>query len=228
MRAAVFSGFLFYNIMQHYELLYIVPVKFAGAELEKIQDKVKEIIKKADGQIDYEENLGKKKLAYVIKNNFQGFYIINEFDVETDQIKALNDKLKLTSEVLRHLIIKKKKLTEDERKKDAHKKEGKVSKMAAQFDIEKQLEDTKSVTVDKKEEPVAKKSEVETKETRNLKLETEEKEEPVAEKPKVEAPAESETKPEEVAEEKKKKDDGKIKLEDLDKKLDEIIDSDII
>jgi len=188
----------------HYELLYIVSVKFAGAELEKIQTKVKELIQKEGGQIDHEEDFGKKKLAYPIKHNYQGFYIINEFDIEADKVKTLNEKLKLTSEVLRYLIVSKKKLTEEEKKNKENKKQKteEESNLSDQFNIEKQL-DTKP--------------KVETKEDKETKPE-ETKTETKKEK--------KEDKKEETTTEKKEND--KIKLDDLDKKLDEIIDSNVI
>lgn len=197
-------------MIQYYELIYIIPVKFAGKEFDKIQDKVKGIIQKDGGQIVYEENLGKKKLSYAIKHNTQGFYIINEFNAEADKVKSINEKIRLTPEVIRHLIFKKKKLTEEDRKKEKEKKERKEKRedkkttMTDQFDIEKQLEDDSSKTeaiagVEKKEENI----EIEIQKQENTKTQKHEN---------------TET----------KKQENKIKLEDLDEKLDTIINDNLI
>lgn len=184
--------------MQYYELIYIIPVKFAGKEFEKIQNKIKEIIQQEGGQIAYEESLGKKKLSYVIKRNSQGFYIVNEFEVESNRIKTINEKIKLTQEIIRHLIFRKKKITEEERKKAKEKKERKEYKkttMTEQFNIEKQLEGDSSKTeiseIEKKEE--------------NIEIEIQKHEN-------------TET----------RKQENKIKLEDLDEKLDTIINDNLI
>lgn len=133
--------------MKHYELLYIVPVKFAGPELDNIQNKVKDIIAKEGAQIDYEENLGKKRLAYQIKHNFQGFYIINEFNAEPEKLKAINNRLTLLSEILRHLIIAQEPMTQEERAKQKQQQMSQTrtdkkdeTSMAGQFNIESQLE----------------------------------------------------------------------------------------
>lgn len=185
--------------MQYYELIYIIPVKFAGKEFERIQNKVKEIIQKEGGQIVYEENLGKKKLSYTIKRNSQGFYIINEFDIESDRIKNVNQKITLTKEVIRHLIVKKKKFTDEERQREKEKREKRETKkddknikMTEQFDIEKQLGDS------------------------SIKTETLQ-----------EIKDEKETDAKKIARF-AKKEEQKIKLEDLDKKLDTIINDNII
>ena len=149
--------------MSHYELLFIVSQQYTEEEAEKINTQVKELIKAQGGEITLEDNLGKKKLAYQINHIGHGYYLLLEFDIENDKIKKLNDDLKLTNEVLRHLITVKKLKTVEQLKKEAKIKEK----------IEKKIE----------EETTAKEKE-----------EKEEKEE----KP-------------------------KIKLEELDKKLDEIL-----
>ncbi|MFH1187561.1 MAG: 30S ribosomal protein S6 [bacterium] len=193
-------------MMQYYELIYIIPVKFAGKEFEKIQNKVKEIIQKDGGQIVFEENLGKKKLSYAIKHNTQGFYIINEFDIESDKIKSVNEKIKLTPEVIRHLIFKKKKLTEEDRKKEKEKKERKEKRedkkttMTDQFDIERQLEDSGPKPeaieeVEKQQEEPKEEQNIETQKHENTKT---------------------------------RKQENKIKLEDLDEKLDTIINDNLL
>lgn len=192
-------------MIQYYELIYIIPVKYAGKEFEKIQNKIKEIIQQEGGQIAYEENLGKKKLSYSIKRNSQGFYIINEFEIESDKAKNVNNKIKLTQEVIRHLILKKKKLTDEERQKEKIKREkqetqkdSKNIKMTEQFNIEKQLCDS------------------------NIKPEIPQKEED-AELMHIE----KETYAKKISGS-EKKEEHKIKLEDLDKKLDTIINDNII
>jgi small subunit ribosomal protein S6 len=195
-------------MIQYYELIYIVPVKFAGGEFEKIQNKIKEIIQKEKGQIAREKNLGKKKLAYPIKHNFQGFYVINEFETETEKIKTINEKIKLVPEVIRHLIFKKKKLTEEEIENSKKKKKSKESKMADQFNIEKQIEN--SGAQPEKEE--ASTDEIKTN-IEKVKVENIEK-------------TESENEKEKIFE--KKKEDKKIRLEDLDEKLDTIINDNLI
>lgn len=205
-------------MIQYYELIYIIPVKFAGKEFDKIQDKVKGIIQKDGGQIVYEENLGKKKLSYAIKHNTQGFYIINEFDAEADKVKSINEKIRLTPEVIRYLIFKKKKLTEEDRKKEKEKKERKEKRedkkttMTDQFDIEKQLEDDSPKT-----EATAEIEKAEVEKNEQLEPEKQEAKQEVAQEAEVEKTYVS-----------KKKQENKIKLEDLDEKLDTIINDNLI
>ncbi|MBT4722451.1 30S ribosomal protein S6 [Candidatus Falkowbacteria bacterium] len=178
---------------EHYELTYIVSIKYLENDLVKVGNQVKEILKEATAEITKEEDLGKRKLAYPIKHIHQGTYLVLEFDMPKENLKKVNDQLAITNEVLRHLIIKKKVRTAAEIAKE---------------------EAAKARLVKDKEKEDAKEAE-ETKE----KIEKQEK-------------AATETVKKEIAPSVEiastKKDDKKSTLDDLDKKLDEILKDDVL
>lgn len=103
-----------------YELLYLIPAPLTEKDLPNVSKKVKEIIEKLGGKINKEENLGNKKLAYPIKQIYRGFYLLLNFEIGPEKLKELDQKLKLISEILRHLITKaiKEKKVKPSRKKD--------------------------------------------------------------------------------------------------------------
>lgn len=92
-------------MLNQYELLYIVPAQFTEDELTPVKQKVREVIEKAGGKISLEDNLGKKKLAYPIKKMFQGYYLLNHFEMESSGIEAFEKDLRLTDHVLRHMVV---------------------------------------------------------------------------------------------------------------------------
>ena len=102
--------------MPHYELLYLLPATYAEEELAPIKEKIKALIKHRGGQITAEDSLGKRKLAYPVKKFRQGYYLLNEFDIEPQALNALNNDLRLTNEVLRHTIVIKKPIRFNARK----------------------------------------------------------------------------------------------------------------
>ena len=91
----------------HYELLCIIPAKYTDDELLPVKEKIREYITKSQGNVTFEDNLGKKKFAYPIQKAFQGYYLVYEFNANSDTVKKLGEDLKLYNEILRHLIIKK-------------------------------------------------------------------------------------------------------------------------
>jgi len=93
-------------MVNHYELLYLIPAKFTDDELEPIKQKVRQIIEKSGATVTHEESLGKRRLAYVIKQESFGYYLLMEFDLEGADLRKLDNEIKLTEEVMRHTIVK--------------------------------------------------------------------------------------------------------------------------
>ncbi len=111
----------------HYEMLYIVANKYSEDELKPIVENVNKTIEKEGGKITYEESWGKKKLAYPIQHFHYGYYTVVEFDIPAKKMAKLNDLFRMSAEILRHMIVSKKKLSEEEIKKKQEEKE-KLSK----------------------------------------------------------------------------------------------------
>jgi len=88
-----------------YEILYIIPGKYTDEEIGAITEKVKGILTEAGASVAETHHLGKRKLAYPIKHVRHGNYVLSYFEAETDIISKINATLRLTGEVLRHLIV---------------------------------------------------------------------------------------------------------------------------
>ncbi len=100
-----------------YELLFIVPNNFTEEEAKAIITKVEGVVTEQGAKIAYSEFWGKKKLAYIIKQNHYGYYSLCEFDAERDTIAKIDRTLRLSQEVLRHQIVSTAVLTDAERAK---------------------------------------------------------------------------------------------------------------
>ena len=89
-----------------YELIYIVSPEVADEELESRIEAINQFISGRNGAVDEVEKWGKKKLAYPIKHFLEGNYVLTRFKISPAQCKELESNLKITEEVLRHLLIK--------------------------------------------------------------------------------------------------------------------------
>lgn len=115
--------------MQNYELLYIVPNQYTDDEAQKIKQKIDGLLKSNGAVIGFEEDMGKKKLAYPIGQSAHGYYFLTEFEMEDGtKIAGINNDLRLDKEILRAQIITKQKLTPEQIEK-AKKHEAARSKM---------------------------------------------------------------------------------------------------
>jgi small subunit ribosomal protein S6 len=75
-------------------------------DLEKASQKVAKIIVDNKGTINAEDNWGKRKLAYKIKNNDHAVYVFYNLYLPSPAIKKIEANLNITDEVIRFLITK--------------------------------------------------------------------------------------------------------------------------
>ena len=93
--------------MRDYEVLYIVR---ADIDDDKVQDAVKRVntlIERSGGAADRTNVWGKRKLAYDVKHQKDGSYVLQDFQLDPNRVPELEASLKITEEVLRHLIVRK-------------------------------------------------------------------------------------------------------------------------
>ena len=93
--------------MRDYEVLYIVR---ADLDDDKVQDAVKRVntlIQRSGGTIEQTNLWGKRKLAYEVKHQKEGSYVLQDFQLDPNRVPELEASLKITEEVLRHLIVRK-------------------------------------------------------------------------------------------------------------------------
>jgi small subunit ribosomal protein S6 len=93
--------------LREYEVLYIVR---ADLEDEKVQDAVKRVntlIERSGGTIERTNLWGKRKLAYDVKHQKEGSYVLQDFQLDPGRVPELEGGLKITEEVLRHLTVRK-------------------------------------------------------------------------------------------------------------------------
>jgi len=109
--------------LSHYEILFLLPNKYTEDEAKQVVKKAGEMITSAGGQITLEEYWGKKKLAYIIKQNHYGYYSLFEFDLEGKDLAKLDKAFRLSSEILRHQIVTKAVRTPEEIKIEKERRE---------------------------------------------------------------------------------------------------------
>jgi small subunit ribosomal protein S6 len=93
--------------LRDYEVLYIVR---ADLEDDKVQDVVKRVntlIGRSGGSTEQTSLWGKRKLAYEVKHQKEGSYVLQDFTIDPQRVPELESALKITEEVLRHLIVRK-------------------------------------------------------------------------------------------------------------------------
>jgi small subunit ribosomal protein S6 len=75
-------------------------------DLDKAVEKVTKIVTDNGGQIISEDNWGKRKLAYQIKNHDHAVYVFYKAEIPAQGVRKIESVLNITEEVVRFLITK--------------------------------------------------------------------------------------------------------------------------
>ena len=88
----------------NYELLYIVHPDLESS-IDKSIDRIRSIVEKRDGKVIYEENWGKRKLAYPINKTDVGIYVLWFITVPKNKVAGIEKDLRINEEVMRYMLL---------------------------------------------------------------------------------------------------------------------------
>ena len=91
--------------MRSYEALVILRVSGTEQELAKAASKLEEPIKRMGGGVQQTQTFGRRKLAFRIARQAEGYYQLLRFQAPTQQVEALERVWRLDENILRFLIV---------------------------------------------------------------------------------------------------------------------------
>ena len=94
------------NVTRQYELVYLVSPEATEVQIQGLHTQVEEIVGRMGGQLDRTENWGRRKLAYEIGPHKEATYVLDVISGAGDLMKELDRRLRVSDQVLRHLIVR--------------------------------------------------------------------------------------------------------------------------
>ena len=92
--------------MNIYENIVILNASLSDEEIETASGKIKDLIANSGGEILKTDVWGRRKLAYEIKKQKKGFYLLLVFKSPSAAIKKLEDYYKVSDPVVKYMVIK--------------------------------------------------------------------------------------------------------------------------
>ena len=89
-----------------YEMVLIISPELAEEKLDAAINNVSQFITERGGTVANVERWGKRKLAYPIGHFVEGSYVLTRFSMKPTLGRELEANLKISEEVLRHLLVK--------------------------------------------------------------------------------------------------------------------------
>ena len=93
--------------MKNYELMTLTKGTAGESVAKEMTKTVKELIESLGGKVTKSDFWGKRKLAYKIRVETDGYYEVTQFEFPSDKIDNIKKKLNLEDNLVRYLITAK-------------------------------------------------------------------------------------------------------------------------
>ena len=91
--------------MNKYESVIIINPSVDDEKVKELEQKFTDLINK-DGKLTKIDELGKKKLAYEVRKNKEGIYVVFYFEANPTLIAELERNYRITDEVIKFIVIR--------------------------------------------------------------------------------------------------------------------------
>jgi small subunit ribosomal protein S6 len=98
--------------MGYYENVFIVRQDMSPAQVEGLADNYATLIEENGGKVLKREHWGLKSLAYRIKKNRKGHYVMFDVEANSDAVNELERQMRLSEDVIRFMTVKIDEVTE--------------------------------------------------------------------------------------------------------------------
>ena len=147
--------------MRHYEIVFLVHPDQSD-QTSSILSKLDKLVKDSGGKVHRTENIGNRKLAYPIQDQFKASYGLINIECNQETVKEIQNSFKFNDSIIRNLVITAKKAhtedsallmqTKDDNEKDSYHEAREQAEKLENDDMQK----AKKIETPKKEdaEPV--------------------------------------------------------------------------
>lgn len=91
---------------RQYELVYILPPDSTEQQVAETHEQIAQIVSRMNGQLEKNENWGRRRLAYEIGHHKEGVYVLDVLNGSGELMKELDRRLKVMDQIVRHMIVR--------------------------------------------------------------------------------------------------------------------------
>lgn len=92
--------------MNKYESIIIINPNLEEQGIKGLITKFSDMINN-EGKVESVEEMGKRKLAYEIKKNVEGYYVLYNFEANPEFIAELERVYRITDGILKFIVVRK-------------------------------------------------------------------------------------------------------------------------
>jgi small subunit ribosomal protein S6 len=91
--------------LRQYEVLFILPPDADESVVQGALDRIARTISEAGGQLGKVDRWGRRRLAYEIARQSEGYYVVAQFTADPGVIGTVERTLQLADDVLRFKVV---------------------------------------------------------------------------------------------------------------------------
>jgi small subunit ribosomal protein S6 len=91
--------------MRNYEMIFIVRPDVADEEVQKLITQMESVVASAGGKVEKVEKMGRRRLAYRVARQREGFYVLFYVQGTGDTVREFERRLKVTDTVIKYLTV---------------------------------------------------------------------------------------------------------------------------
>src|SRR5436853_1331998 len=91
---------------RQYELVYILPPDTTEQQVAELHEQVGQVVTRMNGQVEKNENWGRRRLAYEIAHHKEGVYVLDVINGSGELMKELDRRLRVMDIVIRHMVVR--------------------------------------------------------------------------------------------------------------------------
>ncbi len=93
-------------MIRNYEIMFIVDPNMPEDEIDQLNSQVETLVTDGGGKVESIEKLGRRKLAYEIQRQTDGFYVLFNVAADGDIVKEVERRFRVMDSVLRYLTVR--------------------------------------------------------------------------------------------------------------------------
>jgi len=114
--------------MRRYETLFIITPDSPEEDLKDVATKFQGVVASMNGIVASYEEQGKKRLAYNVKKQNKGYYVLMDYVGSSDIVAEVERNMRLDDRILKYLTVK----LADEMEPESFKEQGPAPRKAAE------------------------------------------------------------------------------------------------
>ena len=91
--------------MRKYELMLILPAESDEAVVTRVVDRINSTLAEGKGQVGKLDRWGRRRLAFEIDKQSEGYYLVADLEAEPDALTELDRVLHLADDVIRFKVL---------------------------------------------------------------------------------------------------------------------------